>query len=659
MHAPQQCPETEMSPTLTKEGGDSRHLLAIVTVLLLGVLVYVRGLFGGFLFDDYGTIVDNGMLRNIDGSASRWIAAALSSDSGILRRPLSMLSFGLDYYLFGLSPLAFKLVNLVIHLGNGLLLYALAKRLAPRLSVSIDATAARTLALVVMALWLLHPLNVGSVVYVVQRMNLLAVLFMLAGLLCYANGRERIFRGEPGLTLAIGGLLGFGLLSVLCKENGALITAYALVMEAVCYRLRARTTNEEKTLKGFYVVTVFLPVIAFLIYIATHPAWIQRGYADRDFTFIGRLLTEPRILCDYLLWIVLPLPRWMGIYHDDIVVSTGLFSPATTILAIAFLVALVVAAWRLRARAPAFTFAVAWFLVGHSMESTILPLELAFDHRNYLPMAGLILGVICLVVPWLRARATPRVAALAVGAVGLVFSSTTAVWAYTWGDPLRLALAEGEHHPESARAQYEAGRRLIFDADAKGQRAAAEHAAVPYFERSSSLDPTSMFSAAALLRIRAADEKRVPDETVDDLARRARTIKIPHINPLLSLLTGATTGTVPLSDEQMGKLVYAALDNPAYSETMRAMLLSDYGQYKFLIAHDGQAAVTLTLAAAAEDPQNPLFEINLVKLALVIGDLEKATEHLAIAQRLDKVGYYDHTIADLQQRLTSAAPATE
>jgi hypothetical protein len=642
-----------MSSKAIHTAGDMRRVLAIATVLLLTALVYTRGLFGGFLFDDYGTIVDNGVLRNIDGSGVRWIAAMLSSDSGLLRRPLSMLSFGIDYYFFGLNPLAFKLVNLIIHLINGLLFYKLAKRLAPRLSASIDESAARTVALVAMALWLLHPLNVGSVVYIVQRMNLLAVLFMLAGLLAWTNGRERMLRGEPGLAHAIVGLFGFGLLSVLCKENGALITMYALVVEAVCYRFATPREELQKTLKAFFVVTVFLPAIAFLVYIATHPAWIQRGYAGRDFTLAGRLLTEPRILCDYLTWIFVPLPRWMGIYHDDIIVSTSLVSPVTTVLAIAFILAAIVAAWRLRVRAPAFAFAVAWFLAGHSMESTILPLELAFDHRNYLPMAGLILGIVCLVAPWFLSRASVFAGVVA-ATIALTFAATTSVWSYTWGDPLRLALAEATHHPESARAQYEAGRRMIFDADAHGRRADGETAALPYFERGMALSPNDMFSTTAALRIKAADAHSVPDAAIDDLAARARRIKIPHVNPLLSLLTAASTGSLPLTDAQMSKLVYSALDNPAYPPTMRAMLLSDYGQYKFQIAHDNQAAVTLTLAAAAQDPGNPLFEINLTKLALALGDTQQATTHLAKAEQLNAVGLYDQTIADLRQRIADA-----
>lgn len=198
-------------PSVSAPARDPRYVLGLGLVLLACAVVYVRGLFGGFLFDDFGAIVDNPALRNIDGSITRWLAAALSSDSGWLRRPISMLSFGLDTLLFGVDPLPFKINNLIVHLVNGLLLYALAKRLIPRLGVVGDASRIRLVALVAMALWLLHPLNVGSVTYVVQRMNLLAVMFMLAGLICYASGRERMLRGEPGFVPAFGGIALFGL----------------------------------------------------------------------------------------------------------------------------------------------------------------------------------------------------------------------------------------------------------------------------------------------------------------------------------------------------------------------------------------------------------------------------------------------------------------
>ncbi|MGA8278131.1 MAG: hypothetical protein WB784_08055 [Rhodanobacteraceae bacterium] len=640
-----------------------RYRTPMLLLLLVCVLIYLRGLFGGFLFDDFGSIVDNPSLRSLDGSSLHWLALALSSNAGILRRPLSMLSFGVDFSLFGLSPLAFKLTNLALHLFNGALLYALAKRLVPRLIEPTDArsqpVAATAFALVATAFWLLHPLHVSGVVYIVQRMNLLATLFMLAGLLCYAEGRERLLRGERGLLMSIAGILVFGLLAVFSKENGALITAYAFVIEAICYRFAAPSLRQRRAIQVFFWATLALPVALFLTYIISHPQWLVHSYAARDFTLVQRLLSESRILCDYLLWIFVPVPSWMGIFHDDISKSTGLLSPVTTLFAILFLTTLIVAAWMSRRRAPAFAFGVAWFLIGHAMESTILPLELVFEHRNYLPMAGLMIGVVCTIGPWLRAHIDGRRAALVAWACVAVLCALTAVRANTWGSALRLAMAQARNHPDSARAQYEAGRQILFTGRAHNQRDQAEYEAVPYFERGKALDPTELYSASSLILIHARQDHQVDPAAIMDLAHRVKTNRRAQINPFLVVLTAATTGSISLDAKQMKLLVTSSLDNPQFLPTMRAMILNDYGHYQFQIAHDNQSAVGLTLAAAAQDPTNPLFQINLTKLALAIGQPAKAAEHIAIATRLNKAGIYDREIAALEQQVKNANSAAE
>lgn len=633
----------------------------LLTVLLLCALVYVRGLFGGFLFDDFPNIVDKPELRALDGSWFRWLALAMSSDAGPLRRPISMLSFGLDYWLFGLSPLAFKLTNLVIHLANGLLLYQLARRITTRLIPEAyqGAFDPHALALLTTTLWLLHPLNVSTVLYVVQRMDELATLFVLLGLLCYAEGRERMARGKRGLAIAILGVGVFGLLAAFSKENGALITAYALVIELCCYRFTVGSPRENRVLKAFFWLAVALPIALFAAFLVVHPQWLASGYAVRNFTLYQRLLSEARILCDYLLWAFVPLPSWMGMYHDDFVTSTGLLHPATTLLAILFLLGLTATAWRLRRTSPGLAFAVAWFLVGQSMESTILSLELVFDHRNYLPMTGLLLGLVCALAPWMSRRLSWRVVLTCCGALTLTLSGITASWAYTWGDPLRLALSEAADHPDSARAQYEAGRQIIFKGTAHGRRDEAEVQAIPYFERGMQLDPTDVFTASSLILIHSRHGMPPSPEAIADLAWRVRHMRQARINPFLVVLTAAIQGNVRLTPDQMKSLVDAALDNPRLSHGMRAMVLNNYGHYMFQVAHNNQAAVSLTVAAAAEDPANPLFEINLSQLALALGNTGEAKVHLFKATQLDKAKLYSPAIIGLEKQLTTASPPNQ
>ena len=163
----------------TTPSGSHAPRYALILLLLVCTLIYLKGLFGGFLFDDFPNIVDEPTFQAISRHEGSLESAIQASRAGPLHRPISASSFALDAYVFGLEPLAFKLHNLALHLLNGFLLYALARRLIPRLLPSADEPARRHLALFATALWLLHPLHVGSVLYIVQRMNLLSTLFTL------------------------------------------------------------------------------------------------------------------------------------------------------------------------------------------------------------------------------------------------------------------------------------------------------------------------------------------------------------------------------------------------------------------------------------------------------------------------------------------------
>jgi len=615
---------------------------------------YFGGLGGGFLFDDFQTIVDNPALRAIGTSSQNWLAVALSSDAGLLRRPLSMLSFGFNVALFGMSPFAFKAVNLGIHLANGLLVFAIGRRLAGRLihaGAGEDTASHDGLALLAAALWLLHPLHVSSVVYIVQRMNELATLFTLAGLFCYVDGRTRSLRGEPALAQAIVGLCLFGVLAAFSKENGALILAYALVVEATCFRFATSNARERRILRGFFAITVAIPIALAAIFLATHPHWAENAYSVRDFTLYQRLISEARVLCDYLVWILLPNPAWMSMFHDDIAASSGLFAPVSTLVAIVFLAVLVVLAWRWRSQSPGFAFAVAWFLVGHAMESTILPLELAFEHRNYLPMAGVWLGIVCMAAPWVGRLASRRTLAFAGAGLILVVAALTGSRATTWGDPLRLALADVKTHPDSARCQYEAARLIIADGLKKDRRDAAEQQALPYLERAAALDTTQIHPVTSLAMIQARHGPVSPT-TLADLAGRLRNARYyPQAGAFMDMLVSASTEPGSLTASDIEPLVDTALSNPHFPPKVRARILNNYGAYQFNILHDNDKAVSLTKDAAKEDPTNPYFELNLTKIALALGESNDAQRHLQAAQQLDKGHFYARDIAQLQTQV--------
>jgi hypothetical protein len=464
-------------------------------------------------------------------------------------------------------------------------------------------------------------------------MTQLSTLFTLAGLSVYIEGRLRILRGENGLTLALAGLCLFGLLAALSKENGALIIGFALTIELVCFRLRGLNHIARLALYGFFAASTALPLILL---------------TTRFPMQFDRLLSESRILWDYVLWTFVPIPSWMGMYHDDIQASTSLLAPPTTIIALTCFALAATVAWCLRNRSPGCAFALTWFLVGHSMESSVLPLELVFEHRNYLPMVGLLLGVTCWATSLLSPLSSKTGASLGIiVVVGLAI--LTAERSYAWSSNLSFAQMEASNHPLSSRAQYEAGRAILIAGI--GDRQKAEEAALPYFERSMRMDPEQINSIIAWLVARARLGQVQPSD-IQLLAQQLRSNPHPtRVNPFLDLLVTASEEPI-LGTADIKALVEAALANPAYQSQIRAMIFNDYGAYLFNMAHDYQGAISATLTAAQWDPKNPYFELNLAKIALQLKQHDVARQHLLIAQQLNKMHVYDDEIRKVELALS-------
>ena len=208
--------------------------VALLLALILTVLAYLPGLHGPFAFDDVTSILQNRALAIHSLAWDQLAQAMLSSDTGPLRRPLSMLTFALNIYFNGLDPSAFKITNLVIHLLNGVLVFALLRKIARYWldkGILESSIAASWLPLLCASAWLLHPLNLTSVLYVVQRETSLCSLFILAGCVCYVHARLRMQAGKSGWWWLYIGTLVTGLLAILSKETGLLLPVYLLVIE--------------------------------------------------------------------------------------------------------------------------------------------------------------------------------------------------------------------------------------------------------------------------------------------------------------------------------------------------------------------------------------------------------------------------------------------
>jgi tetratricopeptide (TPR) repeat protein len=451
--------------------GPLRNALMFSAVCAAAAWAYWPGLAGGFLFDDLINLPALGATGAIDNWPAFWryLTSGTADPTG---RPVALLSFLLDARDWPADPAPFLRTNLALHLANGALLFLLLRRLGRHLGD--DARTVGAAALVGAGLWLLHPLFVSTTPYIVQREAMLPATFVLLGLLAWLHGRERHTRGERGGVAWMLAGLGLGtLLAVLSKANGALLPLLALVLEATVLKTPASEPPPRRRLR---LAPLVLPAACIFAYLASYLPRLHAAIDYRPWTIAERLLTQPRVLLDYLQQLAVPRVLSTGLYNDGYAVSTGLATPWTTLPAVIALLALLVFAIAARRRFPAWSAALLFFFAGHLLESSVVPLELYFEHRNYLP-AMLLFWPLARALwrhgspSWLRAGAT----ALLLAICGL----TTHQRATLWGQPDRMALLWARQNPDSPRAQAAAAMSEI----ANGQPLRAMQRVDPLWQR--------------------------------------------------------------------------------------------------------------------------------------------------------------------------------
>lgn len=435
--------------------------LAIAALLLLAALVYWSGLTGPLLFDDTNNLAPiAGWVEGHQG----WHSVIFGNESGRFGRPVSMASLLASVALFGPGVWGLKLGNLLIHLVNGVVVYLLFCALMRRRALTREpSTHDAWLPVLGTALWLLHPLLVSTVLYVVQRMAMLSAMFTLMAMLAYVQGRIALDAGERGKAWRLLLLVPVcTLLATLSKENGVLAPVLCGVIELFAFAPEPGTRRHRMS-TAFVAGTVALPALLVIVLTALQVPAIVGGYGTRPFTLVERLLTQPRVLWDYIGALLLPYGPKLGLYHDDYPVSHALLGPDTTLISIVAWLATIAAAWRLRTRLPGFALGTGIFLVGQSLESSVFPLLLYFEHRNYLPAVGAIWALLSLATAgaqFLRNHMHHGQRVFAVASVGLVLALAlaTAARAGIWGSEATL-LAQGLHyHPDSRWMRMDATR---------------------------------------------------------------------------------------------------------------------------------------------------------------------------------------------------------
>ena len=576
-------------------------------------LAYWFGLSGPLFFDDLPNLSENYRLIDLDSAeADSWRTAAYSSTAGMFYRPLSMITFAANLAFFGeLSPFSLKATNLAFHLLTSFCVYyfcGLILRSPALIGSKFSELDRKYIAIFAAAIWALHPLHVSTVLYAVQRMAQLSTLGVLAGLIVFL--RYRLKWAESGCT---GGelfatalwLIIIAIMAVLSKENGAILIWLIPVLELTLFR--GQWAGKTYSFLEVSAWLVFLtPLLLIIVALLLEPSAVGARFGNREFTLEERLLTQSRILWHYLGWLSWPDIRNMGFHHDDITLSYNLLNPLTTLGSLIAWFSALVAAWLLRDRSPLVIFGLLFYLVSHSIESSFLPLEMVYEHRNYLPSVGLTVAFSCIFWMCGKRIAPERVSFVAV-LITLGLFALCAMRSMVWSDFQSLAYFNVKNHPNSPRANFLYGQMLYAESNAlrsvaseSDQRKTGVVSARSHFERMHELSPRDF---APLVMLHQIDGQFFPDlpdgeqwlSKLVDLAesRPLQASDAASLDALIKYtLSGAGSGDFEEVDRMLATLLQRYPSNSGLvlmrynllggmeenAEERRAQLLSDYLQ---------------------------------------------------------------------------------
>jgi protein O-mannosyl-transferase len=582
--------------------------LALLLLLLISCS-YLPALNGPFVFDDQINILENPavMLHDLNWAALK--QASLSNESGLFKRVLPALSFGLNYYQaqgFN-NTWIFKLTNLSFHLLNALLVFGLTLQLAPKLlkpsTVLTAQQQACLLAFFVALLWAIHPLQVSTVAYIVQRMTSMATFFMLLGLNGIVWARNRLEQGQrlalPWMLLAL--VIGAGL-GLLCKENAVLLVLYAATIEFCLYTRQGR----EKILFSVYALLLGIPLLIALYLMVTDKLNIFAGFHAKPFTLEQRLLTEARVLWFYVQMLVVPDIRVMGLFHDDLPLSKNWLDPISTVVSVIAWGLMLLLAWWSKRKQPVVTFAIVWFLVGHSMESTVIPLEIIYEHRNYLPSLSLIIllvtGLAKLPQQFIKTIALPLLLLIGAVFIGLTYQRAT-----YWQSEESLFKSLATNHPQSPISLYSYAELLNKKKNQPAEAYRYYLKAVALNKDSASLGMQATLSAP----INAAIDPLLDPQRLNTLLNKR------YLSPWdLTVLEDAThcvIGKHPPCIDHLGDVrqwLSAAIDNGYLEQEWRRTFVNSLFNIEMQFGLP-QAALQTVTKAQAQDPR--VFQYYLMK----------------------------------------------
>ncbi len=424
----------------------------VLALLGIGVIAaYFHTIDYPFVFDDRENITGAVQLDTLSAAGIKQVL----TQAHAANRPVANLSFAVNWAMGGGDVVPFHITNLAIHILSGWLVYVFALLTLQRACGQPDAGTRRWAVLVsaaaVALVWAMHPIQTQAVTYIVQRMTSMCAMFCLLALCLYVAGRQHARRPWFMAGAVVAWLLALG-----CKEIAISLPVLVWLYEWFFFR-QLRRQWLISSLK-YAVPVAIVALVAARIYLGEKPVeTLTAGYHTRDFSMLERQFTQFRVLVFYLSLLAWPLPGRLNLDHHFLP-SSSLVSPVTTLLSLGLLLALLPGGCLAARRYRLAAFGVLWYFVTLALESSIINLEMGFEHRLYLPSVGVLLAVVSLVMPRLGGqRRGSWLPAAGVAALVLVLGAMTWQRNRVWRDVEVLWQDCAGKSPDKARPQYNLG----------------------------------------------------------------------------------------------------------------------------------------------------------------------------------------------------------
>jgi len=479
----------KLNRILTNPGSILGILLPLIVMVVLTVIVYANTFHADFIFDSICYIVEDPAIRIVELTPEDILNAGINGKPR--NRLLPNISFGLNYFFDTYHVEGYHLVNMIIHILTGAFIFLFFRKTlltncagnhsgGSWLRSNFQYTACIAAGFAA-ALWLLHPVQTQAVSYIVQRMTSMAVMFYVLSLLLYVAGRLswKSKRNRFKAAAWFSGCLIAGVCAIISKQNAGTLPIVILLYEWFFFQNLSVSLSKKQITWILGGLLIFGAVAVW--YLGGDPLErILNSYTKRDFTLLERVMTEWRVVIYYISLLFYPHPARLVLDHDYPLSSTVLGPPTTFLSLIAVASLIAVSVYIARKGFRLIGFCILWFFITLAIESSVIGIEIIFEHRLYLAsiMPMLLVGIM------LAERIKRQWAAILIMGIALILCSTF-TWQRNqyWHTPLALLQDNMHKTPNDPRVLNNLGNLLVETGQAD--------TAIPHLKKSIRLQTTS------------------------------------------------------------------------------------------------------------------------------------------------------------------------